>query len=72
MKFRTVGPKAEKDLFSKVSREKRGPVSRCVKRAESPRGIAWTKKVRNIWYYTVLTDTLIEEPSNFVLNPRIH
>ena len=27
------------------------------------------KKVRNIWWHTVLTDTLKTETSNFVLNP---
>ena len=33
--FQTVDPKTEKDLFSKVSREKRGPVSREVSRERS-------------------------------------
>ena len=29
-------------------------------------------KVRNIWWYTVLIDTLETETSNFVLNPSLH
>ena len=33
--FQTVGPKTEKDLFPKVSREKRGTVSREVSRERS-------------------------------------
>ena len=34
--FQTLGPKSEKDLFPKVSREKRGTVSREVARERSP------------------------------------
>ena len=30
------------------------------------------KKVRNIRWHTVLTDTLKTETSNFVLNPSLH
>ena len=30
------------------------------------------KKVRNIWWYTVLIDKLKTETSNFVLNPSLH
>ena len=32
----------------------------------------WIQKVRNIWWYTVLIDTLKAETSNFVLNPSLH
>ena len=53
-----MGPKTEKDLFPKVSREKRGTVSRGVKRVQQPRGTVWMKKVRNTRWHTVLTDTL--------------
>ena len=30
------------------------------------------KKVRNIWWHTVLIDTLKTETSNVVLNPNLH
>ena len=30
------------------------------------------KEVRNIWWHTVLIDTLKTETSNFVLNPSLH
>ena len=47
--FKIVGPKTETDLFPKVSREKRGTVSREVlKRAQRPREIVWMQRVRNI------------------------
>ena len=65
--FQTVGPKTEKDLFQKVSREKRGTVSSELR----PRGTVWMKKVRNIRWHTVLTETLKTEINNFVLNPSI-
>ena len=71
--FQTVGPKTEKDLLPKVSREKRENVSNEVfKRTQRPRGTVWTKKARNIRWHTVLIDTLKAETSNFVLNPSLH
>ena len=39
--FQTAGPKTEKDLVLKASREKRG-----VKRAQRHRGGVWMKKAR--------------------------
>ena len=63
-----MGPKTEKDLLPKVSREKRGTVSN-----EVSRGTVWMKKVRNILrWHTVLIDTLKTGTSNFVLNPSLH
>ena len=66
-KFLTVGPKTEKDLFPKVSREQSG-----VKRVQRPRGTVWMKKVRNIRWRTVLIVTPKTETSNIVLNPSLH
>ena len=56
----------KKNLFPKVSREKRGTVS------QRPRGTAWMKKVRNIGWHIVLIDILKTETSNFVLHPNLH
>ena len=69
-----MGPKTEKDAFSKVAREKRGTGSREVsrERSERPRGAVWMKKVRNIRWHTVLIATLKTETRNFVLNPSLH
>ena len=65
--FQTVGPKTEKDLVLKVSREKRG-----VKRAQRPRQRVWMKKARRTWRRTVPTDTLKTETSYFVLDPSFY
>ena len=58
--FQTVGPKTEKDLFPKVSREKRGTVSREASREGSVLGDSM-KKVRKIWWYPVLIHMLKTE-----------
>ena len=39
---------------------------------QHPRGTEWPKKVRNIWWHTVQTDTMKTETSNFVLDPSLH
>ena len=41
-----------------LKREARNCQQRGVKRAQHPRGTVWMKKVRNIWWLTVLTDLL--------------
>ena len=49
--FQTLGPKTEKDLVLKASREKPG-----VKRAQRLRGRVWLKKARRIIMEAYCTD----------------
>ena len=67
------GSKNGEKSFSKVSREKRGTISRRYQEsAERPRGIVWMKKVIKLWWHIVLIDTLNTETSSCVLNPVLY
>ena len=61
----------ERSFAKGLKREARNCQQRCVKRAQRPKGIEWMKKVRNIWWHTVVIDTLKTETSNFVMNPSL-
>ena len=50
MEFQTVGPKTEKDLLPKVSRQKRGTESRQVSRARSVGMDEEDQKGKVAWY----------------------
>ena len=62
----------EKSFPKGLKRKAKNCQQRGVKTALRPRGIVWMKKVRNIWWHTVLIDTLKTETSNFVLNSGLH
>ena len=65
--FQTVGPKTEKDLLPKVSRQKRGTENRDVSR-----WMIRMKKVRKVRWHGVLRETLKAQASNFVLDPHFN
>ena len=63
-----MGPKTEKDLRPKASRQKQ----RGVKRAQRSRWLVWMKKVRKVRWHGVVKETLKALASNFVLDPRFN
>ena len=64
----------QRKIYCQRSQERSEELSamRCQESAERPRGTVWTKKIRNIRWYTVLIDTVKTETSDFVLNPGLH
>ena len=70
--FQTGSKHRERYFPKDFEREARNCQQRDLKRVQCPRGTVGMKKVRKIWWHTVLTNASKTETSNFVLNLSLH